>query len=224
MADIDDQVIAAIRDGETAELERLFRDEAAFPRRIVKGGQTLLHYAASINNLPAMNVLKKYGADPHAPDESGSTPLLTAAEGGHIDAVKFMMAWGAQPQARNKDGETALHIAARHGYAALATLIAIEAPYIVSFLMKGGKTAAMTAAEHDNPDTLDALRRAGADLLARDESDQTAMDWAIKGNAKMAQEYLSLWHVPTQYGLQADVEAPARAQFRRKTLMTGALP
>lgn len=75
---------------------------------------TPLHVAAAKNNIHAMTLLFKHGANVDSRDSRGLTPLHCAALYGHKDAIKFLIQNGSKINARafqGAQGVTALHLA-----------------------------------------------------------------------------------------------------------------
>jgi ankyrin repeat protein len=59
------------------------------------GGWTLLHLAASINHIEALNLLLRNNANVNIQNKSGKTPLCRAVEIGYKDVVKYLIEKGA---------------------------------------------------------------------------------------------------------------------------------
>lgn len=220
MGFLDKLVIAAIEQGETAELEKLLKTGGANARAENDKGLPAMHVAAALDNVAAMAVLERYGAGIHTLDNDGNSPLLIASAEGKIEAAKFLLGKGALSNVRNKKTETALHLAAKNGRRAVVELFAVEAKYMLDFTTADGRTAMMMAAEKDYAQTVKALIGAGADAHAIDGRGWTAAEWAQKGGAKNAERLLGAHGAgnPMQYGLGHDVIAPEKAHFNSKKL------
>ena len=81
-----------------------------------------LRAAAESDDVEAIDVLIKAGADPNAKNDAGNTAPHAAAYRGSVGAIRALLAAGADRNARNVYGATALDIAMREGrdYAARA--------------------------------------------------------------------------------------------------------
>ena len=65
---------------------------------------TPLHWAATMNQVNAIELLTDEGADLNARDGHQSTPLLLAAFFGQTESVEYLLKRGANPKLKNKDG------------------------------------------------------------------------------------------------------------------------
>ena len=74
-----------------------------------------LRAAAESDDVEAIDVLIKAGADPNAKNLAGNTALHAAAYRGSVGAIRALLAAGADRNARNVYGATALDIAMREG-------------------------------------------------------------------------------------------------------------
>ena len=61
-----------------------------------KEGRTLLHKAARLGNVDAVQTLLKSGLDVNAMDKNGKTPMDEAAKAGEIDMVRVLISSGAE--------------------------------------------------------------------------------------------------------------------------------
>lgn len=220
MGFIDKLVIAAIEQGETAELEKLLKTGGANAKAETYAGLPAMHLAARLNNVAAMEVLERYGSGVHSLDINGNSPLLVAAAEGKIEAAQFLLRKGAVPNVRNDQTETALHLAAKNGRRAMVELLGAEAKYMLDFTTKDGRTPMMMAAEKDYAQTVKALIVLGANARAADSRGWTATDWAERAGAKNAVHLLGAHGAgnPMKFGLGYDVPAPEKAQFNTKRL------
>lgn len=78
-------------------------------------GNTLLHYAALLENKDMAEFLIANKAKIDAINEWGRTPLHDAAEFGRTDVVELLLANKADANARDKGGQTPLHLASMMG-------------------------------------------------------------------------------------------------------------
>merc|ERR1719297_14427 len=60
-----------------------------------ENGKTALHWAASVNNVEAVNILLKNNANRDAQDHKDETPLFLAAREGSFQAAKALLDHGA---------------------------------------------------------------------------------------------------------------------------------
>ncbi|KAI5292034.1 hypothetical protein KEM52_006665 [Ascosphaera acerosa] len=79
-------------------------DELLLSTKSLSGGQTLLHFAASLGLAQFTNGLLLRGADPNARDNNDNTPLHLAALAGNFDVTNRLRLGGANALARNKAG------------------------------------------------------------------------------------------------------------------------
>ena len=81
-------------------------------------------WAASENNVEAIRVLVKAGADIHARSTSGMfTALLFAVRGGHLDSARALLDAGADVNERLPDGMSALVLAVYNAHYELAAVL-----------------------------------------------------------------------------------------------------
>jgi len=84
-------------------------------------GQTAMHQAARQNNMAAVTILLKYGADIHVKDNYGRIPIhcaaasLTARMRDNIDVLRHLLEVGGREDvhARDSSGNTSLHFAVK---------------------------------------------------------------------------------------------------------------
>lgn len=74
-------------------------------------GESALHMATSIGNLPALHYLLEQRADPNAQDSDGETPLHCAAFAAQADAMRCLFKAGADPTVESFYSETPLQVA-----------------------------------------------------------------------------------------------------------------
>ena len=86
--------------------------------------RTPLWYAANGNNVAAVDILLKHGANPNASDQDGSTPLSAAAcRSADSGIFELLLAHQADPNVRNHDGLTPLSYVKANGKLDLAALL-----------------------------------------------------------------------------------------------------
>jgi len=103
---IDRRLIAAVRSGDLAGVQRLIRETTDINVTDELGWTPLMH-TASRNNPKAAQLLLSAGADVNAQDRLGWSALMIAAANGHAEVVEMLLKQGADKNARNVYGETA---------------------------------------------------------------------------------------------------------------------
>jgi ankyrin repeat protein len=108
-------------------------------------GNTLLHFAASNDNIPMVQLLIDRGADVNARANDGSTPLFRASFMGHLDIIQLLLDRGADIDAQNSKKNTALHYILQYTsridcFPVIKLLVANNAD--ISIRNSQGKTAA----------------------------------------------------------------------------------
>lgn len=120
------------------------------------------------------------GADPNFHNSLGLTLLQNAANDGRLISAAALLEVGADPDiASGPSGWTAMHYAAYRGNTGMAVLLLKHKgnPEIRSRL--GGDTVLHTAAFNGTLDLVKTLVEAGADVFAKDDRGNTAMQIAI---------------------------------------------
>ncbi|HJZ72946.1 MAG TPA: ankyrin repeat domain-containing protein, partial [Vicinamibacterales bacterium] len=90
--------MAAIRDGDQAQLEALLQRDPSFVH---------LYYAQNTGKYAGMH----------------TRPLLEAADHDRVGIVKILLDYGADPNQYSRSRVTALHVAAKHGYGDIVELL-----------------------------------------------------------------------------------------------------
>lgn len=70
-----------------------------------------LHYCASMNWTPELELLLQHHVDPNGRGQFGDTALLRAVERGSTEAVRVLLAHGADPNILDDQGQTPLSVA-----------------------------------------------------------------------------------------------------------------
>ncbi len=141
-------------------------------------GRTALMLAVSADNISAVDMLLRAGADPEATDKSGTTALGYAAHTGNNLVVRMLLSAGVWPDIPNVRGQTPLDeaIASQHSDTA------------VLMLGKRGLTLSddlmrqlwFLAAENGTQALLEALIAHGATCDMQDVQQRTALDLAAE--------------------------------------------
>ncbi|KAJ3543855.1 hypothetical protein NM208_g3357 [Fusarium decemcellulare] len=112
---------------------------------------TPLHFAASVGNVYALDLLLRHGADVFAIDKYQNTALTVAARGGHLRVVKALIAHGAPIECRNADGYTAMAFAVARGHLHVVKLLDSASRFALAYTTVSGKNLASLAAIHGSP-------------------------------------------------------------------------
>ncbi|KAF4996358.1 hypothetical protein FDECE_12502 [Fusarium decemcellulare] len=107
---------------------------------------TPLHYAASVGNVYALNLLLRHGADVFAIDKYQSTALTVAARNGHSRVVKALINHGIPIECRNVDGYTAMALAVGRGHLDVVKLLDSASRFALAYTTVSGKNLASLAA------------------------------------------------------------------------------
>ena len=147
-------------------------------------GRTALMLAVSANNITAVDMLLRAGADLEAVDKTGITALGYAAQAGDDLVVRILLAAGAWPDLPDLRGQTPLDLAITNNHGTIATLM----------LNRQGLTLAedlllqlwFLAAKNGPFALIEALSARGAHCALQDANGLTALDHAAEsGNLEM---------------------------------------
>jgi len=135
-----------------------------------------LHWAAHWNDLEAVNLLLRAGANPKIANRYGATPLSEAAAAGNAAMIEALLKAGADPKAlTTADGETVLMTAARAGNADAVKVLLDRGADVNARENYKGQTALMWAAAERHPDVVKVLLAHGADWKVRSFDRETKM-------------------------------------------------
>jgi ankyrin repeat protein len=143
---------AAVRDNDAKLVKILLDDTPELANTRGATGETPLHWAAALGNLPIIDLLLAEQAQINAQELNrfGGTPLHWAVRHDQLAAAQHLMEKGADPKAVNqRNGQTLLHTAAQHTY---------------------------------DPALIDLLVSLGIDKTAKDRFGRTARDYADQSN------------------------------------------
>lgn len=79
------------------------------------GGNSLLHVAATVDNVKILKILLREGFDVNTRNNEANTPLHIATEHGNMNNMKHLLKAGAEPDVSNNEGLAPLHVASRMG-------------------------------------------------------------------------------------------------------------
>jgi len=85
-----------------------------------RGGESLIHFAAELNENDIMMFMTENGADVNLKSYNMETPIHRATAAGNQDMVRLLWGCGADIDAQKHDGETALMIATKNSDLAVA--------------------------------------------------------------------------------------------------------
>ena len=158
---------------------------------------TPLRAAALGNDLETIRTLIDAGVDVNAADLPGITPLMMAAGwNGNARAVQLLLAHGANPKAVSRP---VMGLPVKNGASQFGNLTALimSAPFgppeLIQSLLDAGSDVnakdvrAMTplmlavATDHQDPAVLKLLLQHGADPAMKDQTGDSARDWARQG-------------------------------------------
>ena len=131
-------------------------------------GTTALLWAAHWNDVEAVKLLLRAGANAAATNRFGASPLSEAAMSGHADLVKVLLEAGADAKALSTpDGETVLMSAARSGNVESVRMLLDRGADVNARERYKGQTALMWAAAERHPPVVKLLLERGADWKIR---------------------------------------------------------
>ena len=131
-------------------------------------GTTALHWAAHWNDVEAVRLLLRAGANPATTNRFGASPLSEAAIAGHTDLVKVLLDAGADAKALTTlDGETVLMSAARSGNIDVVRMLLDRGADVNAREKYKGQTALMWAAAERHAPVVKLLLERGADWKIR---------------------------------------------------------
>lgn len=151
-----------------------------------KQGNTLLQITARSGDLPMVNALLSFKANPRLRNALGETALMLAAVEGHLDVVRRLIDAGSEI---NGDGWTALHYAAWKGHRDVCKLL-IDKGADIDARGVNDITPVMMAVRSGDLDTVKLLVWEVADLEAKAVDGATALSWAEKFNLKEISAHL----------------------------------
>ena len=185
---------------------RMLLDSGADVNAVSQLGRTPLIIAAAAHDSgDVVRLLLSKGANVNASDTTGITALIAAASADNFDVATMLLAHGADVHAKARAGEpsTALMNAAVNGNARLVAALLARKPdlAVVSAdtsltgrrgpVMFGRLTALHAAITGRNPDVVEMLLKAGAQVDAKDVRGMTPLMWAI-GTDRPASRIVSL--------------------------------
>lgn len=161
------QMMEALRNGATAEFQKLLAQNHDHLNGRGPGSSTPLMYAALYGSAADVRDLLTAGADPNLANESGATALMWATDS--LEKVRLLIDHGADVNAKSDAVRTPLLIAAgRHGAAPVVKLLLDHGanPSAHSPSLGGDMTPLAEAAYSGDYEVLQMLIARGADMKA----------------------------------------------------------
>ena len=138
-----------------------------------------LHAAVRAGNLKEIERLVAAGASVDGRDQLGSTPLMLAAWSGHAEVARFLLAHGADVNALSKETRsTALEYAVITAHSELVRVL-LAAGARVDFRYRDEQTVLHLAATREDPQIVELLLGAHAEVGAIDGNGNTPLDEAV---------------------------------------------
>ncbi|TRM55662.1 ankyrin repeat-containing domain protein, partial [Schizophyllum amplum] len=107
------------------------------------------------------------------------TPLHLAAEHGDLELVRLFIDRHVDTRTRSGDGYEPLHFAAKGGHIAVCRLLLDHGAAVDARNYLGHTPLLLAAGGTDTPDILSLLISRGADVYARNNSDDSALQLAV---------------------------------------------
>ncbi|KAM7309701.1 death-associated protein kinase 1 isoform X1 [Ixodes scapularis] len=170
-------LFCAIEEGNLTGLEELFSMSSINPNQSNKHGETAVHVASGLAQLPILKFLHSKGANLKLADSHGDSAMYWAARQGHTDVIQYLWEHGVSVDCQNRIGETALHVAARYGHRPAVKLLCSFGANI-NVADEHGDTALHIAAWHGFPTIMHVLCEAGAHTHLRNKEGETPIHTA----------------------------------------------
>lgn len=170
-------LFCAVEEGNVAGLEELFSMSNINPNQSNKHGETAVHVACGLGQMPILKLLHAKGATLKLVDSHGDSAMYWAARQGHTDIIQYLWEHGVPVDCQNKSGETALHVAARYGHRPAVKLLCSFGAN-VNMTDEHGDTALHIAAWHGFPAIMHILCEAGSHTHLRNKEGETALHTA----------------------------------------------
>uniref|UniRef100_A0A8D2JJC3 Ribonuclease L n=1 Tax=Sciurus vulgaris TaxID=55149 RepID=A0A8D2JJC3_SCIVU len=188
------KLIKAVKkeDADVSEIQQLLDRGADVNCQEEAGGWTSLHNAVQCGREDIVELLLRYGADPHQRKRNGATAFIIAGIVGNVELLQLFLSKGADVNECDSNGFTALMEAAGRGHVEALRFL-FEKGAAVNLhrntkehqkrLRKGGATALMDAAEGGHAEVVRLLlEEMGADVKARDNMGRNALIHALQSS------------------------------------------
>jgi ankyrin repeat protein len=136
--------------------------------------------AAYADSVSAVKLLLSHGADPAQTDIRGMNALYAAVVSGNVAILKVLQQHGDMslitPQQQHIEGRSLLMVAAAEGQRAAVVWLLNQCPELATLADSRRSTPLHAAAVCNEPEIIELLIAAGADMHARDSDGETALD------------------------------------------------
>lgn len=184
----DEDLIAAVNNGDVAKVQSALRNKANPEARGTKGA-TALMLASELGHADIAKLLIGAGASVATTRMGGIAAIHHAAAGGQLQTLKLLLASGANVSARTDLGSTPLIVAGRTGnLEVLKTLLDAGADRTEKD--SNAVTAFMLAAQTDCVECLKLLRVPGEDINTQSAKGRSVLDYAITSRSATVWQYL----------------------------------
>ncbi|XP_031630464.1 myotrophin [Contarinia nasturtii] len=110
MAQIDDSIIWAIKNGDLDQVKELIEQNGFNVNQQITT-RAPIHYAADYGQSDVLRYLINKGADVNTRDKHGITPILAATWEGHTNCVRILLENGADKSITTPDGTSLIDAA-----------------------------------------------------------------------------------------------------------------
>jgi ankyrin repeat protein len=145
-------------------------------------GRTALSWAAARNDVEAVRILLKYGADPNIQSNDGFAPLHWAARAMDAQSLISLVQFNANVDCRTSHGSTPLHQAALFQDSPDFMKPLIDAGTDIHARRSNGDSPLICAAEENHPSGAAYLLDRGANIEDMNHDGSSALFWAISNN------------------------------------------
>lgn len=150
--------------GQFLENPREFRPKTEYVNAtFLVEDDTVLTHSIKFQNVAAVEVLLKAGADANMPSRKGIAPISGAAHKGNTSIMKLLIAYGAKVNSPNSTGSTALIQASHFGHLEAVKLLLYHKADSDSANQKG-TTALMRASQEGHVEISKCLIESGVDV------------------------------------------------------------
>ena len=179
------EIDEAVRDGDSAKVKALVKDNPELVFSKDTNNWTPLHYAAWFGHKDVAELLLANKANVNAKNNYGWTPLHGAAVKGQEDVAALLLDEKAEVNATDKDSFTPLHFAVQAGHKDVVELLLANKAEVNT---KGinGSTPLHDSVSKDHKDIVELLLAHGAEVNAKDSDGRTPLHLALKSYRDVA--------------------------------------
>lgn len=198
-------MICAARNGHLKIMEYLLENNLGTVNDKDCEGDTPLICAAMNNHVYAVKWLVEKGASSIQPNKAGHTAFIRASMNGRLTVVKWFLEDGVkfmkkdeQPKITDvdRDGYTATICAALHGHLELLKYLVKVKRAALNEKTYSGQTALLCAARNGKLEVVKWLLKKGANILAKDKTENTVLDCARRSNNLHLIDFLDKYLAP----------------------------